>query len=307
MVVAWDFDFHQLSRNYSDTTLEQFQAGNILCSHLSCGCYSTHAGKTPENMYTVALPDADCPEFLYFDHHVDKPVILLTRSGQAFDIVARPGYGISTISLPKNVLERFFGNGSKSLLGWLLDVDRGLIAIDSDIANELRNLVKSLRKYANPGADTTGWFDSGQQFESRVLEILARLIPPEERIKQDLYAAARHRLLKQALDYMGDKKYESLNVKDLAAAVNTSERTLERAFNHEYGISPKKYLLGERMYGVHRQLWQSSPAETGVGQVANAWGFWHMGQLAKDYHRLFGELPSETLNRPCMTRNSSGL
>jgi len=29
--------------------------------------------------------------------------------------------------------------------------------------------------------------------------------------------------------------------------------------------------------------------------VANAWGFWHMGQFARDYRRLFGELPSDTL------------
>ena len=29
---------------------------------------------------------------------------------------------------------------------------------------------------------------------------------------------------------------------------------------------------------------------------ANNWGFWHMGQFAKDYRRLFGELPSKTLH-----------
>ena len=28
--------------------------------------------------------------------------------------------------------------------------------------------------------------------------------------------------------------------------------------------------------------------------VAHRWGFWHMGQFARDYRRLFGELPSET-------------
>jgi len=306
MVVAWDFDFHQLSRNYTDTTLEQFQAGNLLCSHLSCGCYSTHAGKTPESMYTIALPDADCPEFLYFDHHVDKPAIMLTRSGQAFDIVARPGYRISTISIPSRILEQFFGVDSDSPLNGLIDVDKGLISIDTDIANQLRSMLKSLREFTKPGAEINGWFDSDRLVESRLMEVLARLIPPEKENRQDLYVAARHRLLRKALDYMGDKKHESLNVRDLAAAVNTSERTLERAFIHEYGISPKKYLLGERMYGVHRQLWQSLPSEVGVGQVANAWGFWHMGQFAKDYHRLFGELPSETLNRPCKTRYKDG-
>jgi len=30
--------------------------------------------------------------------------------------------------------------------------------------------------------------------------------------------------------------------------------------------------------------------------IANQYGFWHMGQFAKDYNNLFGELPSETIN-----------
>jgi len=32
-----------------------------------------------------------------------------------------------------------------------------------------------------------------------------------------------------------------------------------------------------------------------VKQVAYAHGFWHLGQFAHDYKRLFGESPSETL------------
>jgi transcriptional regulator GlxA family with amidase domain len=33
------------------------------------------------------------------------------------------------------------------------------------------------------------------------------------------------------------------------------------------------------------------------GDVANAWGFWHMGQFARNYKRQFGELPSERYRR----------
>jgi hypothetical protein len=31
-------------------------------------------------------------------------------------------------------------------------------------------------------------------------------------------------------------------------------------------------------------------------EVFKQWGFWHMGQFAKDYKFMFGQLPSETLN-----------
>ncbi|UCG61547.1 MAG: helix-turn-helix domain-containing protein [Candidatus Zixiibacteriota bacterium] len=36
---------------------------------------------------------------------------------------------------------------------------------------------------------------------------------------------------------------------------------------------------------------------TTIADVANHWGFWHMGQFSADYRRLFGELPLETLRR----------
>ena len=39
------------------------------------------------------------------------------------------------------------------------------------------------------------------------------------------------------------------------------------------------------------------PSTTRVTDVANEWGFWHLGQFAADYRRHFGELPSETFER----------
>jgi hypothetical protein len=34
-----------------------------------------------------------------------------------------------------------------------------------------------------------------------------------------------------------------------------------------------------------------------LADIANKWGFWHLGQFAEDYRLLFGELPSETYGR----------
>lgn len=48
---------------------------------------------------------------------------------------------------------------------------------------------------------------------------------------------------------------------------------------------------------LHRHLWHSRPSQVRVTDIANDWGFWHMGQFAADYRELFGELPSQTLKR----------
>ncbi|RKX41165.1 MAG: hypothetical protein DRP64_11685 [Verrucomicrobia bacterium] len=52
----------------------------------------------------------------------------------------------------------------------------------------------------------------------------------------------------------------------------------------------------------HRYKRAGKPYKTRLLDAANARGFWHMGQFAADYRKLFGENPSATLGcdaQPC--------
>ena len=60
---------------------------------------------------------------------------------------------------------------------------------------------------------------------------------------------------------------------------------------------PEQYLRARRLNGVRKILRSHGPGEVRIYEVANEWGFWHMGQFAADYRKLFGERPSETLER----------
>ena len=86
-------------------------------------------------------------------------------------------------------------------------------------------------------------------------------------------------------------------MQDLCRATVPSGRTLRRAFTEELGMGPKPYLQALRLNGAYRDLRRGDPRETQVNDVANSWGFWHMGQFAADYRRLFAELPARTLGR----------
>ena len=54
-------------------------------------------------------------------------------------------------------------------------------------------------------------------------------------------------------------------------------------------------LQTRQLNAVRRNLRASGPRGDTVRNVAARWGFWHMGQFARDYRNLFGELPSQTL------------
>ena len=98
-------------------------------------------------------------------------------------------------------------------------------------------------------------------------------------------------------EHLAENPRETVTVSQLCRIAKVSERTLQYGFLEHFGVTPKTYLKSFRLNKVRRELWKSDPAYTRVNDVANLWGFWHMGQFAADYRKLFGELPSETLNR----------
>jgi AraC-like DNA-binding protein len=83
-------------------------------------------------------------------------------------------------------------------------------------------------------------------------------------------------------------------ISELCKITEVDERTLRNVFYEQFSVSPKKFINSYRLNKVKNALNRFESSDFNVSDIANAYGFWHMGQFARDYHRLFGELPSET-------------
>ena len=69
-------------------------------------------------------------------------------------------------------------------------------------------------------------------------------------------------------------------------------------FLKRIGITPKKYIKFLRMARVHHGLKNFEVQGcASIIELAGMHGFWHMGQFAADYRKIYGELPSETQAR----------
>jgi AraC-like DNA-binding protein len=104
----------------------------------------------------------------------------------------------------------------------------------------------------------------------------------------------RSRVLRDALEIIRERDRLPISVTTLALEVNTSLSTLQRAFVDEFGVLPKAYIRMRCLSAVRDEL-SNSPPGTCVADIANQWGFWHMGQFARDFRRMFGVLPSQQL------------
>lgn len=83
----------------------------------------------------------------------------------------------------------------------------------------------------------------------------------------------------------------------MAQAVGVSQKALELAFREVMDTTPGRYLMLTRLNGAHHALAYADRANTKVIDIALGFGFTHMGRFAKAYKDLFGELPSQTLER----------
>ena len=131
-----------------------------------------------------------------------------------------------------------------------------------------------------------------QECVRRVVEVIAQSTGGD---RTECWSSNRERLVRRAGDYMRACLGEPLSLLDLCRELGVSERTLHYAFQEVRGLSPMAYFNAGRLNAVRQELKAAANTAT-VQEIAQRWGFWHSGEFAAAYRRLFGELPSQTLN-----------
>ena len=120
------------------------------------------------------------------------------------------------------------------------------------------------------------------------------------RVSEEPAAGSSRRagVVRRAIEFMDARLEGTVRILDVCKELEVSERTLHYAFAEVTGLSPKSYLKARRLNALRRDLKAADPRQDTVHRLAERWGFVHLGELAADYRRLFGELPSSTLKRP---------
>jgi transcriptional regulator GlxA family with amidase domain len=98
-----------------------------------------------------------------------------------------------------------------------------------------------------------------------------------------------------AEEYLRGHLDKPVSCAELAAAAGVSIRTLSRGFAECRGVGPMSFLRRLRMEAAYRDLLGAAPDAISVTEVANRYGFDHLGKFAVEYRRTFHESPSQTL------------
>ncbi len=167
------------------------------------------------------------------------------------------------------------------------------------VADQLRAAVDALVSIAEDGESSN--IDDTLEVAARlrIIEkldaIVSRANDPKRTVARTQYRSA---LALSALDEIDQTDIRDVSLPTMHSTLGVSRRTLEKAFSSVLGVSPGQYLIAYRLNHLRQSLVDSGGRI--IDGVFEA-GLKDPSRTAHHYHRLFGELPSHTLER-CQQR-----
>lgn len=288
--IGWDLDFRQLDTGPADARIEQVISGGLVLSGVAFGRRLHQRGRPPQGLLTLGLPDLS--KLVDWRRHAPPRNALLNFNARdGFDSVSAAGFTGLVVSVDHGLYRQM-----AQALGAAVDPPPALSSAaafrcGADLLQALTSTARNLLRLAETGIAVA---------PGAVPALRAELVMSVVRALNVTSPAAgvdnlkkRQQAVSRAVEFIDATAAEAPRVEDVYRAAGVSWRTLDRAFQERFGVPPKRYIAAARLSSARREL-RHSPPERTIADVANRWGFWHLGRFAADYREMFGELPSET-------------
>ncbi len=209
-----------------------------------------------------------------------KGDIVLFDDAKPYNYMTNVKVELSVITIHKDSLGEMLPTFEKAIIHKYTDTDGKLGIISKEIWEAFTS--------STPNTNY-------KEAEERVLNALRMITENQEAMPSVLTKGEEAALAirEQVYQHMDG----NLQVSDLAMQYHISEKGLQNAFKSLFGFTPKLFMRQLKLNLVRHDLSQNVSKETTVMNVANKWGFQHMGRFSKFYTDLFEENPSETLQR----------
>jgi AraC family transcriptional regulator, ethanolamine operon transcriptional activator len=168
---------------------------------------------------------------------------------------------------------------------------QALIKLSAQALSELRSCVLAIGGHAERLTSA----EVCESLREQVLDGILCALGESGSKLPDLTRLTYGDIVKRSQDLVMGNSDRPPTVLGLCTELRVCRRTLQKSFLRVTGRSPSSYLRCMRLGRVRRLLRTVPAAQMTIGDAAARWGFFHLGNFAGDYCRLFDELPSQTL------------
>jgi len=285
-LTGWDLGFCQLDPGPQHVGVRLAVGSRMSLMRTSVNNRVHQLGNPPSDKLTFGLPVKGMLDWL--GRPFANLSVLPFNSAAGIDGVSDASFDAFTISLDAEFLSEVSDTYQLPVPSYLLAPQSREVIRTSESVSILTDTLACLI------ADDT--MPLGKEQEETIAVELLQAALAKYHIEDKSTPATRTRALMAALDFIEQHQFDAITVGDICKATGSAERTLRRAFLERFGIAPKVYLQRLRLSRARDQL-STLSTDNRIADVANNLDFWHMGKFARDYRRLFGELPSETWRR----------
>ena len=292
------FQLTQLSRGAFQGRLSSWalSPGLVVTRYQTNQALQVTNDKRPDHFrFVVLLNTPSLPAFArdrplvanaIFGFDIERPVHLITSPG---------GQDQCKIDVSKALFQHYAALANR------YDLDDDFLQNNMAVstADRFSPLCSYLRQLFQAGSDHQIWHHTPQAatlLEQTLIPLLIDALPPGHQAEPPR-PYRRAALVMTAKAYIMANLDHPLTLADICQAVCASQRSLQYGFQEMLGMGPMAFVKVQRLHSIRRALIHADPKIETVAHLAHQWGFFSLGHFSRDYKQLFGESPSQTLQR----------
>ncbi|MGD8375723.1 MAG: helix-turn-helix domain-containing protein [Acidobacteriota bacterium] len=292
-VHAWDLDFRQLEPGAMAVEIVQAGTADVLLARVRFSHRLELRGTSPRGTRTFSVVGRGLLG-RFLGQPVDDASLLLYPRSRELEAVSSPQFRSDTISISEARLAAVAQDLGLRQEG---EARRSVIRCSPDILAAIRSRCRAIHEALHERPQIRELPALRREMESELPTLLLQALNGVPVRQPRPSSRSRYLALSRAREFIESHLDDPPTVQTVCGAARVSWRTLDYAFREHYALSPREYLKAIRLHAARRALQRSGPDEK-IADMANRYGFWHMGQFAADYRTQFGELPSGTRARP---------
>jgi len=293
-VDGWDLDWRQLDAGPLTAKVLQILSGSAFMSWFQFSRKFEQRGNSPPGFRTFGLLENGVAAVHWCGRNVTDRDILCFPSSGGYHSLSQPGFAGHTLSFPEDRLVKIAETLGVAAALEGLGSGPQPVRTSGTAADAIRLKLHRIHSEANARPSSIDSKGLRHELEFEIPAALLSMLAPDQRdsVRRSTLRA-RTQGLRRAMAFIDAHAHQAVTVQEVCRAAGVSWRTLDYAFREYFDMTPKQYLRAVRLNAVRRELRQAGPSAR-IADVANRWGFWHMGQFAADYRGLFGKLPSQS-------------
>ena len=285
--IYWDLRLKQFTPGKFNGEIYAYHTKNIQLSFSSrsTGCFAR--GSVPAGTTTISFPISNKYQSYYRGHPLEENQAWALLPGEEIEFLSLFPSSLFTIAISTDLLEKQAIAITGKSFNELRTQER-LQMNPLGYENRTKYFFSVFRKLRQSPLKLEEWEE--ELIEKQIIEIILLGIDSHG---EELKMTERLNAAKRAELYIRKNLKNTPAIPELCHTIGASERTLYLGFKERFGVSPKTFIKTVQLNGAHLDLLNNHSGKS-ISEIATKWEFFHLGRFSQQYHKLFGNLPSET-------------